>query len=697
MTMTAFTFEVAELCIEEGERRERGYNARLVTPSPDMPEARKGTLAVLLDLVGPTAYRRRYLRQLLTTIQQAYYSTPGTILSSLVYALRQAHQELLNINEGLPEEERYTCHAACLVTHSDELYLAQVGATTVAVLLPDGLQWFSPLLYEEEEPVPLGVPRDVRPHTARLHVPPDTMVLVLDSSWVGQIDEDRFREAIALPQPQEVLETLAETVSVSTLSALALKVVPAKPAETLGSPVTETAAAVEAVEPEVEVLEEAGEEGEGPSWRERLTNLVRRLLPERRGPAEELLPEMPSPPSLEMPERVPVQPRKVTVPGWRRRLWWAIVVLPLVFILGAVAYSWQQARAREAQYQSLITAARSALAQAQQVQDPQVVREQLRQAEEALQQAKLLRPDDPVLAQIQLQIDERRRNIERVQALPLMWPLASVEGMHVSRVLVAGQDIYLLDQASDTVYRYTLRESGEQVVNETPERILGRGDTIEGRQVGDLVDITWLPAGPVTPRGGVAALDGAGLLFFYDSLRGASVLPLSRPDAWRSPARVLVYVHRLYVLDPGANTIFRFLPGEGGYTLPPETYFTVPVDLAGVQDFAIDGNVYLLYPDGRLLRFFQGAQKDFTVETALTAPIALTTTDMLPYLFVADPGGRRVLVFDKEQGNLVAQLVPGQGIDADFGNLQAFFVPEDMRSIVLVAGSTLWRAPLSLP
>lgn len=691
--MSQLTFEVAELCIENGQRQERGYNARLVTPPPDTPEARKGTLAILLDLAGPTAYRRRYLRQLLTVIQQAYYTTPGTILSSLVYALRLAHQELRTINEALSEEDQYRCHAACLVVHDEELYLAQVGATTVAVLMPDGLQWFSPLLYEEEEPVPLGAPRDVRPHTARLKVPLNTMVLVLDSGWVGQIDEERFREAIALPDPAEVLETLAQTVSVPTISALALKVVPA---ESRPEPATLPTDVVdfEDVEETEEVFPEE-EEAELPTWRERLAGFLQRLLPERTS-GEEALPEIPTPPPVSRPERPPLRPRGRAVPTWRRRLWVVIVLLPLVVLLGVVGYTWQQARAREAQYQSLIAAARSALAQAQQANDPQVAREQLRQAEEALQQAALLQPEDPVIAQIQLQIDAQRQTLERVQPLPLMWPLATLEGMHVTRVVVAGQDVYLLDQNSDAVYRYTLQENGEGVVNPTPERILGRGDVIEGQQVGDLVDITWLPAGPVTPRGGILALDGAGLLFFYDGLRGSTTLPLARPAEWRAPSRILVYANRLYVLDPGANTIFRFMPAEGGYTQPPDTYFTVPVDLAGVQDFAIDGNVYLLFPDGRLLRFFQGVQEEFTLETALSSPIAVVTSDMLPYLFVADPGRGRVLVFDKEQGNLIAQLAPGEGTGADFTHLQAFFVPEDMRSLVAVAGTTLWRAPMSL-
>ena len=150
------------------------------------------------------------------------------------------------------------------------------------------------------------------------------------------------------------------------------------------------------------------------------------------------------------------------------------------------------------------------------------------------------------------------------------------------------------------------------------------------------------------------------------------------------------------MLDPGANTIFRFLPTPDGYTVPPDEYFTVPVDLTGVQDFAIDGNVYLLYPDGRLLRYFQGAQDDFTPEVVLSSPTAIYVTGELPYLFIADAGNRRLLVLDKEQGNLVAQLVPGEGFDVDFGDLRALFVADDLSAVVFVAGETLWRAPLSL-
>lgn len=702
--MSPLSVDLAELYIEGGQRRARGHNTRLVSPPPESPDARKGILIILLDLGGPLTYRRRHLRHLLNLIQQTYYTTPGTILSALVYALRIAHRELQTINETLAQEDAshaYTCHAACLVLHEDELYIAQVGATTVAVLLPDGLKWFSPLLQEEEEPTPLGLPRDVRPHTARLSVSPDTMVLVLDSGWVGQIEEERFRTAISQPEVSHVLDTLAASVTTPEVSALALKVIQAQNVTPAPTPIITKVEEEPAVPPESTAPPTAAKRTlPGPSRLRRAWDGVKawgaRILPGREAATPRPLPSMPEPPPFTPPRQIPVRPRTGPVAGWKRRLWWIIVLLPIALILGLTVLSWQQEREREAQFLAALERARTAIAQAAATEDPQVTREFIRQAERALDDARQIRPDDPEIARLQQQIDDLRQTLERVQPLYIMWQLASFPGMNVTRVVVEGESIYLLDQNTDTVYRYTLTDTGEGVTQPEPERLFGRGDSVDGRRVGDLIDIAWLPAGPATQMSGLVALDGAGALFVYDPLRQTYTLDFARPETWRAPLRMLVYPPRLYVLDPGANTIFRFLPTPDGYTVPPDEYFTVPVDLTGVQDFAIDGNVYLLYPDGRLLRYFQGAQDDFTPEVVLSSPTAIYVTGQLPYLFIADAGNRRLLVLDKEQGNLVAQLVPGEGFDVDFGDLRALFVADDLSAVVFVAGETLWRAPLSL-
>lgn len=696
--MTQMRIHLAELSLEGGKRQERGYNARMITPTPNTPDAARGTLIMLLDLTGPSRHRRRYMRQLMNTIQVTYYTTPGTILSTLAHALRMAHHDLLAINRSLEgEEDRYLCHAACLVIHEDEAFIAQVGASTVAALLPDGIRWFSPLQNEEEDPVPLGMDRDIRPHTARLSVPPGTMLLVLDSGWLGQMDPDLFRQAISHSTPEEVLEHLAEAVQVPQVSALAIKV-EEKSAEEVVSPKPAYPIVEEEEEEEEEPWEEVEEEAEAPSvgvW-ERLQAAFTRLLPEGRG--EELPPTpMPAPPPIERPSLWPFRRREPRRAGrsWRRTVWLLIVLLPLLVILGTTLIWWRQGQEQEARYQAAMEQARVALNNARATDDREAVRTYLAQAEKALQAASQVHPDAPEIDRLRLEVRDRRFAVEQIKPLRIMWRLLAWNGAP-GRVWVEGNNVYVLDKNEDVLYQYTLDDLGEAFQEGSKRRLLARGDVVEGKTVGDLVDIAWLPAGVVTPASGILALDGAGALFLHESLHGARTIPFARPDTWRSPRRLIVYTERLYVLDPQANTIFRFAPTPGGYTQPPDSYFATPTNISGIQDMAIDGRVYLLFPNGRLLRYFAGEQESFAVDTTFSAPTALYTTAKLQYLYVADAGNGRIVVLNKEDGTFIAQLIPGEGFDADFGKIEDIFVTEDEKAIYILTSRNLWRAPLGI-
>ncbi len=708
--MSALHIRLAEWTRERGEEREHGYNARLITPPSDVPEAEKGSLLILLELTGPLRQRRRFLRHLLNTVQSTYYATPGPIKSALVYAVRTAHQELLTINESAEKpEDRYLCNATCLVLKDDEINLVQVGAMTAAVLLPTGLQWFSPLQNEEEDPIPLGLERDVRPYTVRMNVVPGTAILLLDSGWLGQMDVEVFRHAIALSDPEEMLRVLARAVSAPNLSALALKL---------------TSAGEEIAAPEWPVIEETEEEeGEdaGPASRapgreaepvgRRLLagaqTLTRRLLPAGSSEGEkEALEEltMPPPPPITRPSPWPFRKkersqRRVLSGRWRRWLWAIAVLIPLLALLTTGFLWWQQARQQEMAYKNALREAATAIQQAGQASDRAGARQYLRQADVALRQAEHIHPGAPQIAQLRTQLQDQQLTVERVKPLYVMWPLATFSGGEWSRVVARRQDVFTLNRGDDVVMRYTLDEKGQAVAEGGQQRLFGRGDALGDATVGDLVDITWLPAGPVTQLSALLALDGTGKLFTYDSTRGGRRLALARPDGWQSPKRIVVYGDRLYVLDPGANVLFRFSPGNGGYTAPPDNYFQTPVQLDGVEDVAIDGAVYLLFPDGRILRYFQGKQVPFVADTTLSTPTAIFTNERIHHIYVADAGNKRIVVLGKEQdqaGKFVAQLVPGEGFNVDFGDIRSIFITDDEAYIYILTGHGLWRAPLPI-
>ncbi len=160
------------------------------------------------------------------------------------------------------------------------------------------------------------------------------------------------------------------------------------------------------------------------------------------------------------------------------------------------------------------------------------------------------------------------------------------------------------------------------------------------------------------------ALDGNNALYAYDANFGASPLAVAGRNQWGGPQLIAGYNGNLYVVDPKANQIWRYKPSEKGYENPPESYFAPgnQVDLAGIQSIAIDGNIWLLYADGRLLKFFGGEQKPFELQglpSPLSNPAAIAAAAEGDQLYVADTGNGRIVELNK-QGQFQRQFRPAQ-------------------------------------
>ncbi len=679
---------LAEFARIGGEEKERGYNARMIVPPRGTPEAKKGILIMLLDLAGPPRRHSRYLRLLLNTIQSTYYTTRGTVQSTLEYAIREAHRTLQDINSTVErEEEKYLCNVACLVLHEDQLYMTQVGAMTAAIRHPEEgkIRWVSPLLQEEDIPYPLGMERDIRTHTVRFAAIPGTTILLLDSGWLNQLDAEHFRRALNMTDLHAMLRELARGVDSSNLSALALRVEEREDepivSDTRPEPLTQKVV-------------------------ERVRTVTERLLPEEPALAEEEEEEReavafgkPEPPPVPPPKTWPLRGRSITGPSlpWRRIFWGLLVLVPLVVLLLTAGMWWRHNRQEEQRFQDALNQAAAALQQASATEDRELARQYLRQAEVAIRQAEEIHPDASQIQRLKESLHNSELRVERIMPLYLMWPLVELPAGDWTRIIVHEKDLFLLDREGDQVIRYTLNDSGEGVVQGSEQRLLARGTAVGDRPVGDLVDMAWIAAGQAVKVSGIIVLDGAGALYTYDSRQGTRPLPFTPPDTWQAPLRITTYGDRLYVLDPGANAIFRFPPSGEGFTTPPDNYFTASVDLDGVVDFSIDGYVYLVFPDGRVLRYFRGEQTPFLVDTALSSPSAIFTHQDLQHLYIADTGNRRIVILGKEgeeEGKLLAQLVPGEGFDVDFGEVRNIFVTDGEDAIYILTGSGVWKAPL---
>ncbi len=291
---------------------------------------------------------------------------------------------------------------------------------------------------------------------------------------------------------------------------------------------------------------------------------------------------------------------------------------------------------------------------------------------------------DPQLAALtregQEVIDQLNQIKRREAAIVESFPNATL-----TSAVLRGEDLYLLDDGNDQVYRISLAEDGLSMVSNTRQPIatMRRGAAVGQYTVGDLLDITWSEDGSGLSQGNVLlALDAEGLLIEYSpTFLARGVQKLLGTEQWVSPLKMATWQGRLYILDPGADQIWRYDPSGGTFPGGPLEYFvgTRRPTLANAVDFGIDdsGRVYILFADGVIAMFRSGEELRFgfagfppnqAVESSHS--MFLNTNPVSPGIYVTDRVSRTLFetsmagtfissyrTFDERQFDLLADVV----------------------------------------
>lgn len=226
-------------------------------------------------------------------------------------------------------------------------------------------------------------------------------------------------------------------------------------------------------------------------------------------------------------------------------------------------------------------------------------------------------PDDDDLVEIfrqsQLKIDEYdKANRVRVTQLDTFGENADLRGPIVAN----GIDLYVLDRNRGQVYLNTLNSNGDDLLGDDAEIVIQRGQAVGEYTISNLVDIEWMAQGGTGQPNVLVALDENGLLTYYTPVYPpARAIKLLLPQDWRRPVAVAIWGVNFYVLDAGANQIWRYVPTNAFYSAMPEEYFegAERPDLSTAVDFAIDfdGAIYILFADGHIEKFFGGLRERF--------------------------------------------------------------------------------------
>jgi len=621
--------------------------------SPPLLGRRKETLHVLFIPTASATCREEPTDRVCEIIRKTFYATRGGVTRALRDSALAANRFLMA--EG--------CQGSlvCWAVKEDGIYLIQVGSANIFILKQGRLEAHpgrGPSLGESSEPY------------FRLHYLPGEHGAAL-------IAASEAIEARPLSRLERMLQTGGGEKAIAFLKGVLQGPEPwAFAVEVTGEEAEEKGRGIALPPmPEVDVREVAGRIAERTSQLGKLAE--ERLLPR---------------------EEVPTRRRRVRT---RHRINLARAIafaLPLiVLLLMGLAYI-QKERAINGRFNFLLSEARTYIAQAKESVNEADRRKALDKASEALNEARLLRPLAPELKEVEADfqaIFDSTYRIARIYNPINLWKYEEA-GAEPHRLWVDDRDIYVLDRGTDRVYHYRLNDVGDGLAEPgNYEIVLEKGQKVGTEVVGELLDMTWYSFPEPATEKGLLIIDAAGNLFnFIPPWGEPRTLELAK--AFSFPDVIESYGGRLYVLDSGQGQIWRYIPGERGYENPPQPYFPAAVEMKGVRDMALDGYVYLLFSDGRILKFLRAKEQPFTVqglEKPLSAPTTLFT---LPeedlekprhYLYVADPVNGRIVQLNKA-GALVRQLVlAGKG---GFGDIQDIFVDEGKgRLFVLSSGSLI--------
>lgn len=380
-----------------------------------------------------------------------------------------------------------------------------------------------------------------------------------------------------------------------------------------------------------------------------------------------------------------------------RRLWLLLAIaIPLVVIL-ILATQLIQTKQRMQRHDELLRLAESKAGLAQSAPTVQDKHALLTESLALLAQAQKIAAQDQRAAQLAAQVQATLDQVEgtvRPDAPLILYQAPSADHTTWDGLAIAGSDVYLLDSKNGRMIRKVLDETGLRLQADQGAPVVSTGASVGGYVVGGLWKMTWVAAMDNRVSSGLLVVTDDRRLLEHSPRRGLRLLALAGTERWQQPAAMASYRGNLYILDGGANQIFRYAPTANGYDNAPDEWFSPAKvrDLRGAVDMAIDGAIYILYGTGRLEKFRLGDKQAFSLEglaQPLQQPAALYTDvdDETKHVYVADPGAKRVVQFDKD-GKFVRQFRFAEG--NFFARITDLRVDEANARLYFTAGDALY-------
>ncbi|MCA9945834.1 MAG: hypothetical protein KC449_20265, partial [Anaerolineales bacterium] len=671
----------------------------LVQPPPHKPHRSRSRdfLFAHLTLSGDPAETAVLVQDLLDLISQKFYNTGGSLTAALRGAMMAANQILLRRNLSGQETVREG-GLTCAVLRHDELFSLQAGETLALLGHNFGIERLPPRPLDHITPLGRTSGLDIRYAHHRLQ---SGDLLLLADPRISHLPTDSFSDALVDTDIESGLDALIDIVADESARLLMIEfndntlldlpdvvqptpregqiVAPAPQPRRDPTAVTSPVTAERRPQPLREATPPASKDGIRtlPALdRQQVETTARRAgsqaalgLSTFTAWLAELFTRL-RPPRTAVPQEESDEPVSMT---------WPIILAILIPILIAVIVSgvylergrvqrMSEIRAEMAQFIGLADQAGSDVVLARQYYNGALTL--------AVEAETQVRPGDEQVARLRTIARERLDVLDDVTRLTARPFYEFSEGTALTHVTLRdgfNGGLFILDKGNGLVYEYETNETYLTPLAPEPQVRVFNGQAVGNQVVGSIIDMFWRPTGNAVSREGLAMLDSGGALLTYQPNLGSTfAVPLDLASEWQAPIATATFNERLYILDIGAERIWKYFANGDDFTASADDraiVFTDDPELNQVIDFDIfsqDGGLVLLYRDGRM-RYYDTRSSRLVwdeadmlangLQTPLVAPTAVQIVGRgsIASIFVADPGSGRIVQISRPTGQVLAQ------------------------------------------
>lgn len=275
-------------------------------------------------------------------------------------------------------------------------------------------------------------------------------------------------------------------------------------------------------------------------------------------------------------------------------------------------------------------------------------------------------PKETEIENLKIEIEEKISEILGRKILKSISPLFEIKGdFKPKEILFSKGNIYLIFTDSPLVYKWDiLKKEGGFI--EYREKILG--GTILREE----------PFFLLAPTSVVITKE-------------EKILPMDLPYEGVSIDEMDDFLDYFYIFDKKEGEIIRYGVKKSEITLPT-LWFKEREAGKGAQSFAIDGNIYLGFADGKIKKFSVGKLRE-KISPPKTYPLLKGVTQIFTskdnsYLYLMEPGEKRIIILDKK-GNIISEYQSNQ-----FENLIDIYVTPQDKTIYLLSGKEVFKIDL---